>query len=302
MKTIRQNVFETNSSSMHAITVPAFFNTTRQEIQEILAPYKTENGYYIKVELDEKLMEGDPFCFRHNELHSNFMDKLLYAYGTMLEYWNRKLFRYDDYIGYRGMSFEEAKEKKYKEFSEFKAKANEYYIERFESILADLTKSLEDVLYKKLTGDYLYKYNSETKEYDKLGSFDIEFIYDIEYKEVDGLKFPEYIVGYKDKSDYHYFSLGCYDNIEFYHKVVNSSYTLGDWLLNKDAKIYASSDECDNDEFFYQAHKDIDDNYKNYLDKMKKRLEDKDEPFKEDIEEDLRFPVNTGCVVYPIGG
>lgn len=302
MKTIRQNVFETNSSSMHAITIPAFFNTTKQEIQEILAPYKTENGYTIEVELNEDLMEGDMFCCRHNELHSNFMDKLLYAYGTMLEYWNRRLFRYDDYLYYRGMSADETKEKKYKEFSEFKAKSNEFYVKEFESKLASLTEDLEDCLYKELTGEYLYKYNPETGNHDKLDNFTIKFVYDIKYTEVDGLKFPEYIEGYKDKDKYHYFSLGCYDNIEFYHKVAKSSYTLAPWLLNKDAKIYASSDECDNDEFFYQAHKDIDDNYKNYLDKMKKRLEDENEPFKEDIEEELAFPVNTGCVIYPIGG
>lgn len=302
MKTIRQNVFETNSSSMHAITVPAFFNTTKQEIQEILAPYKTDNGYTIEVELNEDLMEGDMFCCRHNELHSNFMDKLIYAYGTMLEYWNRKLFKYDDYISYRGMSAEEAKERKNKDFVDFKAKANEYYIKEFESRLASLTESLEEYLYQELTGEYLYKYNPETKNHDKLANFDIKFLYEIEYREEDGLKFPEYIRGYVGKDDYNFFSLGCYDNIEFYHKVVNSSWTLGHWLLNKDAKIYASSDECENDEFFYQAHKDIEDNFKNYLDRMKKRLEDENEPFKEDIEDELRFPVNTGCVIYPIGG
>lgn len=302
MKTIRQNVFETNSSSMHAITVPAFLNTTKQEIEEMLEPYKTKDGYYIEVELDEDRMKGDPFNCRHNELHDNFMDKFLYAYGTMLEYWNRKLFNYDDYISYRGMSREEAEERKNKDFTEFKAKANEYYVKVFENYLTSLTKSLEEYLYQQLTGEYLYKYNPETEEYDKLANFDIKFVYDIVYKEANGLKFPDYIAGYKDKSDYHYFSLGCYDNIEFFHKVVNSSWDLGHWLLNKDAKIYASSDECDNDEFFYQAHKDIKDNFNKFVKRMKKRLDDKDEPFKEDIEYELKFPVNKGVVIYPLGG
>ena len=135
MRTIRQNVFETNSSSMHAITVPAFLNTTKQEIEEMLEPYKTKDGYYIEVELDEDRMKGDPFNCRHNELHDNFMDKFLYAYGTMLEYWNRKLFNYDDYDEYRGMSAEEATFNKNKDFAEFKAKANEYYIKQFENKL-----------------------------------------------------------------------------------------------------------------------------------------------------------------------
>lgn len=302
MRTIRQNVFETNSSSMHAITVPAFLNTTKQEIEEMLEPYKTKDGYYIEVELDEAKMAGTMFSCRHNELHDNFMDKFMYAYGTMLEYWNRKLFRYDDYIEYRGIPAEEVKEKQRKDFAEFKAKSNEYYVKQFETKLASLTAGLEEDLYNQLTGEWLYKYNIETQEHDKLANFDIKFIYEIEYKEVDGLKFPEHITGWKDKSPYHFFSLGCYDNIEFYHKVAASSYTLGSWLLNKDAKIYASSDECDNDEFFYQAHKDIKDNFKNFVKRMKKRLDDKDEPFKEDIEDELKYPVNTGVVVYPLGG
>lgn len=302
MRTIRQNVFETNSSSMHAITVPAFLNTTKQEIEEMLEPYKTKDGYYIEVELDEAKMAGTMFSCRHNELHDNFMDKFMYAYGAMLEYWNRKLFIYDDYIEYRGMPAEEVKEKQRKDFAEFKAKSNEYYVKQFETTLASLTAGLEEDLYNQLTGEWLYKYNIETQEHDKLAKFDIKFIYEIEYKEVDGLKFPEHITGWKDKSSYHFFSLGCYDNIEFYHKVAASSYTLGSWLLNKDAKIYASSDECDNDEFFYQAHKDIKDNFNNFVKRMKKRLDDKDEPFKEDIEDELKYPVNTGVVVYPLGG
>ena len=86
MISVRRGVFETNSSSMHAITVPVVIKYTKEQLLKELERFKVdEKKYVINVWCKDECIDKSSFTRRAYVCHDSLNDKLIYMWGTILE-------------------------------------------------------------------------------------------------------------------------------------------------------------------------------------------------------------------------
>ena len=92
MKIIRRGVFETNSSSMHALTVPEDLYDSWQLIHDYVSKdlerFKVgENSYNIVFDVNDNNMDGEDFSIRRYIPHYSVVDKAFYAIATIAQHY-----------------------------------------------------------------------------------------------------------------------------------------------------------------------------------------------------------------------
>lgn len=265
MKTIRRNVFETNSSSMHAITVPqeiTDWNILHEYAVKELSKFKVGvNKYVINLDVNDDNLEGENFSIRRYIPHYSFIDKAFYAIATIAQHYASMIAKNAPYDSspYKMKWAEEEKDPKKKEVyfkeAEFAhatylkkredyikkySESNKVVLEKFE----DAIKCLEDQMAHNLR-EYLnnrpqredpddWRKNEPWEEYmNSCPEVEVHIKY---YKDTELNNF------YITKDD-DYFSTGCYDNEEFYYSVCRDSFRTVKWLVNPYAAVLAGSDE-----------------------------------------------------------
>lgn len=93
MRTIRRHVFETNSSSMHAITVcSTFFGEKYETLSKRLEPFFSNDQYNIEIECNEDFLKV-PFDSRTYHVHDDVKSMLMYWLASVIQYYNKKMYR-----------------------------------------------------------------------------------------------------------------------------------------------------------------------------------------------------------------
>lgn len=267
MKIIRRGVFETNSSSLHALTVPEDLYDSWQLIHDYVSKdlerFKVgENSYNIVFDVNDKNMDGEDFSIRRYIPHYSVVDKAFYAIATIAEHYGSLLAKNMPYDSstyeYKWAEREKDPEKKQQEIKkadEAHAKflvAREEYIKAHgaanKKVLEDFKKEIKD-LEEQLAynfREYLnnrprredpedWRKNEDWEEY--INSCpDVKVT--IKYYVLDEEMGLFTIVG-EDED----FNTGCYDNEEFYYAVCRDEYSLSRWLSNPFAAVLAGSDE-----------------------------------------------------------
>ena len=318
---IREGVFETNSSSMHALVVAAPLKDWKEYHKYVLKEcerWKKEDGsYYIEVECNDVYLDDAPFSVRRYVPHKTLNDKFIYLYGTVLEHFFTDRMNTIPYDKSKWIHPENAKDEKKKiELTEEKAKRyseyveelkkyenelapeNDKLIEEFQEYLTILKDSVEWVI------SYFLKEKEEIEEGPKV---EIEFKYYIK---------NHYLNETANEDDW--FSLGCYDHEEFYAAVCRKPRDgrprAGEWLCNPYSCVLAGSDEEDDDEKMEQeteARRCIENafnqSYKYFAEKDATvpdwvYEEDKKEYAKCLKKQKKTLHVNEGKVIWPVGG
>ena len=288
---IRKNVFETNSSSMHAITVPAHHGFSKEYIKNKLLKelerYKvSDNKYVIDIWCKDENVDKSSFTRRAYVCHNSLNDKLIYMLGTLLEHHTKRIeypsFRYS--YKYAKSIFKKTLYKflNFFEFLHWRSiwfKPNKIECEKIKKRISDYEKWITERICDIIGDDYSVEVHLNyliNKKY-----------YTINYNTLDGLD---------------WFSLGCYGNEELYYKVFESSWTCCDWLINPYAMILAGSDEMSDREREFQRRKSkklLKDSFKRWF----KTLDnDEKEELKEDYGEDFDNYLEYGSIIYPVGG
>lgn len=92
MRTIRRHVFETNSSSMHAITVCSpTYGDKKEVLLKRLAPFLSNDQYNIEIECNELLLKV-PFDMRAYHIHDDVRSMLMYWLASVIQYYNKKIY------------------------------------------------------------------------------------------------------------------------------------------------------------------------------------------------------------------
>lgn len=92
MKTIRRHVFETNSSSMHAITVCSpTYGDKKEVLLKRLEPFLSNDQYDIEIECNELLLKV-PFDMRAYHIHDDVRSMLMYWLASVIQYYNKKMY------------------------------------------------------------------------------------------------------------------------------------------------------------------------------------------------------------------
>lgn len=299
MRTIRNSVFETNSSSMHAISLASYKRHLDSEyVTKEVARWKKEDGSYgIVIECCERNLDEDGFDVRRYVPHTSVNDKLIYWLACLIQDVNKKFYTLGEVDYSQRIWTDEAQKALHKkcvykvddtEGIEWKAKVNKEYYDSFLLKLESARRCLELNIARALGVD-------ESK-------VNVEFKYvKDEYKGmIQG-------IDYNSNEDYSWFSTGCYDNSEFFAHV-NAGYKLISWVFSPFSIIFASGDELDNYDMYAdirkvsQAFKDRElanlkevnedeNDYENYYPK-----EDRQKCI-DSIESSLDFQV-----VWPVGG
>lgn len=93
MRTIRRHVFETNSSSMHAITVCSpIYGDKYEVLSKRLAPFFSNDQYNIEIECNSEFLEV-PFDSRTYHVHDDVRSMLMYWLASVIQYYNKKIYR-----------------------------------------------------------------------------------------------------------------------------------------------------------------------------------------------------------------
>lgn len=334
MISIRENVFETNSSSMHTLTVACplknkelYKKYVKEELSRWYDP--ATDSYNITIECHENAVDGDlRFDIRRYIPHFSINDKLLYALATIIQHHGAN-FVYPPYdaseyvTGWWENKYSKGvkegrvptkkeirevikkKNKKHKEYLKQYSKwlkanktANEEAMKNFVKDIKKIQDSIESALNFALFDSY-----------DPL-KVHLTFKYDT----------SNGVVNYNSyKLDC--FSTGCYGNEEFYHAVL-SSWDVGEWVKNPYSGILAGSDEQSTLDYLLQEQKAkecLEEAYKNgysqYDDEDIEYLEDEidDKHFsKEEREANKKLfekvkagkikKPNTGKLIFPLGG
>lgn len=302
MISVRDSIFESNSSSLHALTVPVKIEDTeyvKKGVNEILKKQKSKNKIVIELK-DNSEYEGG-FTIRHYIPHYSIHDKILYVVATIVQHYSHQLYS-GPYKPYK-YSFEKddtglnARMARYEEeLAEWKAKSvhdtNALIIKDFKNEIRNLEEGLSRVfreaLYGKPPADY---YFDEDGRYHKIDPKDIKPDTRPEFKVV-----IKYYISEEDSIRYSedpeaWFSTGCYGNEEFYETLQSIWNGAIDWICNPYAAVLAGGDEQDEEDSVAQlteAKRLIDESWEVY--KKKNDTYDSD------------LILNRGKVVFPIGG
>lgn len=275
MISIRENVFESNSSSMHSLVIATSLNDEKLYIDYItkeLERYKTKTGsYHIEVECDDGKVDNGSFDTRAYIPHYSINDKLIYLLAATIQHYFSQMERY--------WEFDSEEDKKV--YIEKNFERNKRLVKDFEHHL----KRIQEWLVYKIA-EYLNVPKSQIK---------LDFKYYVD-PETNLLNYFAYKKG-------KYFSTGCYGNEEFFH----ATYFLADaveFMLNPYSAILAGSDECSDQEMFDQEQEAIrliteafnhsDNTYDS--DKCNSCFEDLSDT------DQKKLRLNRSKVIWPIGG
>lgn len=233
-------------SSMHALTIATELNDRRlykDYVSKELARFKQDDGgYKIVFDVREENMDGESFTVRSYIPHKSFVDKAFYLIGTIHEHYCSLLARG---MPWSGMKDYEAKKVEY--LAKYRAH-NADVLEAFNKAIRELTSSLEYAL-----AVYLVEKDRTPEEsYENFRARLPKVTVEIKTYNDTEMCIPR--ICPKDVI----FSLGCYDNSEFYVTVARSPYMAREWLTNPFSAVLAGSDEMDELEMF-QQEKDAED-------------------------------------------
>lgn len=299
MKSIRENVFESNSSSMHCLTVAVDSNKKdKKYIKKYLKPFLQEDGSYkIEITLKDDLVDEGSFTIRHYIPHYSIHDKLMYAFAAIIQHYQsliqngpNKPYPYS-WIKDEKKQQEDLK-KRQAEYLKDKAKweasglhtGNVFFIEKFEEHIHNFETSFaNDVRFALFGRGPEYEWKNEKyvpKEEDKRPEVTVKLNYQI--SETDIIQTGD-----------DWFSTGCYGNEEFYAAVCASTWNLSAWILNPYSAILAGGDEQDESDSLAQVNE------------AKRLLDESWEKYKANCrgsEDDSDLILNSGKAIWPIGG
>lgn len=281
MRTVRCGVFETNSSSLHAITICEDWVTNSKEKKELiekqLRRYKQLDGSYdIVIKCSNYSLEGSCFDSREYCVHHSFTDKATYWLASAIQEFNKSVYNLQEFSHYK-----EGYKVVYKEVEgfEWKSKHNEFTYAKFLEKIEKYQNHIEHRLKKYLDCEEV--------------NFKFEFLPKTVNNMISHIEYSESTFG-----------TGCYDNSLLVAEL-RSSFDLFEWLISPFAKIYASTDERDNGDFYA----DLQQNVLDYKEKRLKKLEEEKDMFILDDgdERDYQIEVqkiklNPLKIVYPVGG
>ena len=278
MKSIRENVFESNSSSMHSITVATSLKDQKlykDYVCKELERFKQQDGSYkVVVECKEKNLDKD-FAIRRYIPHYSINDKLIYLLATYIQH-------YSGLCEYPPISYDK-KADTYQDELENYLKLNLARNTRIAKSFESEIKELEDYL-----GHRFKCYLGEDSK------ISVKFKYSID-------KEKQYIRYFSSKSEY--FSTGCYGNEEFFHSLRYVTDAV-EWICNPYSAILAGTDEA-SDEDMIKQEQDSKRLIEEAFEHSYKTYEDiKDYEYFEDIDEKIlkQTRLNQGKVIWPLGG
>lgn len=255
MKVVRKCVFETNSSSQHAITVPVFLGKWQyyhDYVIKEMEPFKVGDKYVVNLKVDPENMVGEDFTTRHYIPHYSFVDKAFYVIATIEQHYASRLGKnipYDSSIYKREWADKEKDPDKKAKLLESAEEAHvefleerKEYIKKFgeynQQVLTDFKRSIK-YLEDSITSA-LRRFLNVRDRYDKES-------YDDYMKTCPEVELSIYYTVDEDMGTFDicddWFSTGCYGNEEFYYAVCESVYDTSDWLVNPYAAILAGGDE-----------------------------------------------------------
>lgn len=226
MVSIRENTFETNSSSMHCLTVACPLNDPNLYKDYLLKGLERwgnpEDGYKIEIVCDENNLDAGDFSIRSYIPHFSINDKLMYALATVMQHYMQDM-QFPPYKPWnlKNLSQEEQQEyfKKKKAWKAKYSESNNKIIKSFEEKIHSIEDSLK-----------FYIAN-------KLGLIEEKVQVKLKYCKEDSQLTYTY--------DSTYFSTGCYGNEEFYFTLTNSYNSFAEWICNPYSAVLAGSDEQD---------------------------------------------------------
>lgn len=298
MISIRESVFETNSSSMHTLTVACKLKNKelyKKYLEKELERWKQPDGTYdIKIKCTENSVDGDNrFDIRRYIPHFSVNDKMLYLLATIIQHYckgvtqvpyDRSEFVTPWWKNHFSKEFQELKKEKGKNA---KPKPTKEDIEEHEAKVKEEHDKylLEMKKYNKKYGEF----NTENfkRFVEKIHSVEesissqvAEYLFG-DWKEKDKVNVTlEYggvdicVPKYSDDKD-DYFSTGCYGNEEFYEAVCGHYGEVGEWVCNPYSAVLAGSDEQDEEDSFDQEqealrciNESFENGYKDYSDRI----------------------------------
>ena len=297
MISIRESTFETNSSSMHTLTVAGALSDDqlyKNYLLEELKRWETKDGYNIEIRCEEDAVDICDFAMREYVPHLSVNDKLIYGLATIIQHY-QKLMMFPPYkVTWRPVS-EEEEQQYQKDFTEWQQK--------YESRNAEVLKKFEESI-RNFQDSIVYYMASKLGIDEKLVK--LQFKYSVENN----------VVYYHPEGEY--FSTGCYGNEELFLVFDNSWLGFAEWVCNPYSAILAGSDEQDYWETMLQekkAHELITEAEKHIREKpdIQERIEDLEaERVDENVEyvdaliADLKagkdFYLPQSRVIYPLGG
>ena len=266
MTTIRKNVFETNSSSMHAITVCAYSPDSKYVMKELKRWKMDDGSYNINIVLDSNNVDKSDFTCRNYFKHDSINDKLMYLFATIIQHYNAKLnaYHYSDTT---------STSKRYKNWNipiirDTNKQIHQQFIDKINGLEQSLEYYFENITGKAVNIKFNYTINKDTDMIESLTD--------------------------DDKGMFSLFSTGCYGNEEFYYAVENN---MAYWIMCPFNQILAGGDEMDNEDYVKQrkkAKKLLKQSWKAYKKYHSTEWGD------DEVDPDLIF--NFGKVIFPIGG
>ena len=298
MISIREDVFETNSSSMHTLTVACKLKNKelyKKYLEKELERWRQPDGTYdIKIKCTENSVDGDNrFDIRHYIPHFSVNDKMLYLLATIIQHYCKGVTQvpYDksEFItpwwkNYFSKKFQELKKR---EGKDAKPKPTKEDIEEHEAKVKEEHDKylLEMKKYNKKYGEFntenFKRFVEKIRSVEESISSQIaEYLFG-DWKEKDKVNVTlEYggvdicVPKYSDDKD-DYFSTGCYGNEEFYEAVCGHYGEVGEWVCNPYSAVLAGSDEQDEEDSFDQEqealrciNESFENGYKDYSDRI----------------------------------
>ena len=307
MISVRENVFESNSSSLHAITICEHVRDD-EYVKKELERWKQEDGSYkISIVLDDDLVDAGSFTIRGYIPHPSLNDKMMYMFATLMQHYDGLLrsgpqeptepYKFIRNEKEREENFQKRKEDWKVEYKKWEAKgfhsSNKAILEAFEDHVKGLEEGLSEFFRGILFGDGpKWGWTDEAKEVwgplteDTRPKVTVKF----EYKILNNDAI------YPTNED-EWFSTGCYGNEEFYAALGGLCYwDVEEWLANPYNQILAGGDEQDNEDYVAQrkeAKRLLDESWEKYKANCQRDPDD---------DEDYRLIMNEGKVIFPIGG
>ena len=301
MISIREGAFETNSSSMHALTFCAPVSDPEYVKKELERWKQKDGSYKIDIVLDDDNVDEGSFTIRHYIRHSSINDKLMYLFATIMQHYDNLLFSGPQEPTHPYHFLKDAEEDLKKRHDAWREEyrtweklgyrpANKAILKKFEEHIKDLEEGLSSYFRDILFGDGPdYGWDSSMEHYgpltpDTRPEVTVKFNYKILNNDCI----------YPTNED-EWFSTGCYGNEEFYASMYDCRvWWVKDWIGNPYDQILAGGDEQDDEDYVAQR-KDA----KELLDKA---YEEAKKACKDDPDEDYHFIMNEGKVIWPIGG
>lgn len=225
---------------MHSLTIATKLNDRslyKDYVTRELVRFKqVDGGYKITLDVKEKNMDEESFTIRSYISHKSFVDKAFYLIGTIHEHYCSLLAK--------GMPWYGSKDYEKKK-TEYLAKYRAYntdVLEAFDEAIRDLSSALEYVLASNLVEKDRIPEESYEDFRTRLPKVKVEIK---TYNDTE-MCIPR--ICPEDEM----FSLGCYDNSEFYAAVAKNSYAACEWLINPFSAVIAGSDEMGELEMFQQ--------------------------------------------------